>query len=405
MTSLTLSPDQAIKNVGVDVLEEPFDTLDLLTALARFKGLIAGSIALSILIGFAVAFSLPKTYTASTRLLPPTQTDSMAVSLMGQLGGLGSLAARDLGVKNPADTYVAMIRSRTVADAIIIKFHLQSVYEKKTMTDTRKTFDSMLDVKAGKDGTILVSVDDHDGKRGTAIANEIVTQLHNLTGTLALTESSQRRKFFEGEVGDARNALEEAERAMQSSQEKSGLMQLDGQAKVMIESVASLKAAIYAKEIELRSMSTFATDGNPDVVRTKTELAGLQSQLAETERKRGGGNGDVLVPTGQLPAVGLAYVDRLRELKYREEVFELMAKQFETAKLDEAKEPTAIQVIDVAVVPDKHSSPKRSLVVLASGIFGILAGCWLALCKDCLRRHPESVVKLRRARQLLLGRG
>ena len=403
-TESTLLADLSVTGIGPVEPDKSFGFLDLLMVFSRYSRLIAACVALAVTMGFAVAFLLPKTYTASTRLLPPLQSDSVATALMGQLGGLGGLAARDLGMKNPADTYVAMIRSRSVADAIIERFKLLTVYEKRTMTDARKVFDSMVDVKTGKDGTILVSVDDREPGRASAIANEIVAQLHGLTGRLALTESSQRRKFFEGEVTAARQALGDAEGEMQRSQEKTGVMQLDGQAKVMIESVAALRAAIYSKEIELRAMDTFATENNPAVVRARSELAGLKVQFSEVVRKQGGGNGDVLVPTGRLPAAGFEYVDKLRELKYREEVFELMAKQWESAKLDEAKEPAAVQVLDIAVVPDKHSSPKRSLVVLAAGIFGVLGGCWIALCLDALRRRPEASVKLRQSGRYLLGR-
>jgi tyrosine-protein kinase Etk/Wzc len=352
----------------------------------------------------SAALLIPKTYTASARILPPAQSNSVATAVMGQLGPLGGLAARDLGVKNPADTFVTMIRSRTVADAIIQRFHLLDLYRKTNMVDARKALDGRLDVGAGKDGTISISVDDQDPRRAADMANQIVTELYGVTQRLALTESSQRRGFFERELTLARDALTNAEAAMRRFQEKSGVLQLDSQAKVMIETVAALRAAVNAKDLEIRSMTSFATEANPAIVRARSELAEMKSQYAANLRKTGGGEGDVLVPTGRLPAAGMEYVVALREFKYREGVFELIAKQLESAKLDEAQEPTAIQVIDVAVVPDKPSSPKRSLILIAALLTGVLFGCWLAVCMEAMQRRPETRRKLSAAGRYLWHR-
>ena len=65
---------------------------------------------------------------------------------------------------------------------------------------------------------------------------------------------------------------------------------------------------------------------------------------------------------------------KFRELKYYETLYELLARQYEMARIDEAKEATLIQVLDKAIEPEKKSSPKRAIIViLAALVFGIMA--------------------------------
>ena len=151
--------------------------------------------------------------------------------------------------------------------------------------------------------------------------------------------------------------------ALKITQEKTGLIKLDEQGRAIIEAVAALRGQISAKEVELRAMRTYTTENNPDFVRTRQQLAGLRAELLKLERTQSGGGGDILLPTGKVPEAGLEYLRNFRNVKYHESMFELLAKQFEAAKIDEAKEAAIIQVIDHAIPPDRRSKPRRGLIV------------------------------------------
>jgi tyrosine-protein kinase Etk/Wzc len=378
------------------------DVLDLLVVLAKNKRMIVFATLGGTLVAILISFLIPSMYTSTTRLLPPQQTQSSAVAMLAQMNPLAALVGKDLGIKNPSDIYIGILNSRTVQDALINRFDLRKVYRYKTYQDARKKLEDRSDIRAGKDGIITIFVEDRSSKRAAEIANAYVTELRKVTQSLSVGEASQRRVFFEQQVQMARAELVDAEAALRETQEKTGLIQLEGQAKAIIESAAMLKAQIATKKVQLERMRLFATPQNPDFRGSEQELSGLEQQLALLEQKQSAGNGDIQIATSRVPAAGLEYVRRLREVKYREAVFELLAKQFEAAKLDEAKNAAIIQVIDQAVEPEKRSSPKRLLIISLGSIFALLLSCLYASFRESfhnLLTDPSKAIKLR----ILLG--
>ena len=284
--------------------------------------------------------------------------------MLGQLGALAGAAGGSLGVKNPNDLYVGLLKSRTVADRLIERFDLQKIYDEKLASETRKELAKRTQVMAGKDSLINIEVDDEDPKRAASVANGYYEELERLTRILAVGEASQRRLFFEKQLVQARDDLSKAEFDLQKTQEKTGVIQLEGQAKAIIEGIAQLRAQIAAKEVQLGAMRTYATAENPEYVRIQQELSGLRIQLRNREQESGGKT-ETSIASSKLPQVGLENIRKLREVKYHEAIMEIFARQFELAKVDEAKDAAQIQILDKAIEPDKKSKPKRGLIVLA----------------------------------------
>jgi len=369
--------------------------LALLIAIARRKKLVAAVAGAVALAGVLVAFVSPDYYTARARIMPPQQTESTAVMLMNQLansglGSLASLANKDIGLKNPNDMYIGMLRSDTVEESIITKFDLQKLYRKNHVSDAQKELEKATSITSGKDGMINISFESRNPKLSADVANGYIEQLRNLTTHLAVSEASQRRMFFEQQLQQAKEDLANAEVALKETQQKTGMIELDSQSKATIEAIALIKAKMAAKQVESEAMSSFVTDKNPDYVIIQKEIGGLRTQLANLEQSGSASPGDPLVATGKIPAVGMEYIRRFREVKYREAIFELMAKQFEAAKIDEAKEATVIQVVDPARQPDKKSGPHRGLIILGSLFLGIVLGTVCALGADSFHRMSEN---------------
>ncbi|WP_426087953.1 MULTISPECIES: GumC family protein [Janthinobacterium] len=380
--------------------DEEVNSLDLLTIIARKKFYIVGIPLLAGIIAGGLSLLMPNIYTGTASVLPPQQSQSGSSAILGQLGALGGMSGSALGLKNPSDLYIGMLNSRTVADSIIERFKLQSVYDTKTLTDTRLTLSSSSTIGSGKEGIIVIDVKDKDPKRAAALANGYVEELQRLTQTLAITEASRRRLFFEKQLLQSKQLLVDAEVSLKVMQEKSGLIQLNGQAEALIKSSADLRAQIASKEVALSAMQTFATGSNPEYMRARQELVGLREQLKKMESGLNQGSGDLLVGSGRIPEAGLEYVRRVRDVKYAETIFELMSKQFEIAKLDEAKDSSIIQVLDVAIVPDKKSKPNRGVIVVSTILFvGILTMFWI-LASEFLRKMKENPAQLRRLKKL-----
>jgi len=356
---------------------EEISLLDMAIVLAKNKRLVLGLPLLMGLTAFATSFILPNWYAATARILPPQQ-QSTSATLLSQLGPLAGLAGASIGIKNPSDLYIGMLKSRTIADAVIQRFDLMKLYDEDTLYDTRKELDKRVTIaSSNRENIIAIEVEDKDPKRAASMANAYVEELNKLTKTVAVTEAAQRRVFFEQQLVSAKEHLAEAEMVLRRTQESTGLIKLDDQGKAIIENVARLLGQVAVKEVQLTAMRSYATSMNPDLIRVQQELAGLRDQLARVEKERTSKEGNIFVPTGKVPAAGLEYLRNLRDVKYHETIFELIAKQYELAKIDEAKEGSIVQFIDRAVEPDKKSRPRRiliaSLTVLVSLFLAVAA--------------------------------
>jgi uncharacterized protein involved in exopolysaccharide biosynthesis len=408
-TEVSFSEDHELVSALEAKRSHDHSFLDLLIVLADRKRTILWITAAFLVASILISFLLPQRYTASATLLPPQQNTSLSSILMTQLGALGnmaSLAGGSLGLKNPNDMFVAMLRSRTVEEGMVKDFKLMEEYHTARMSDAEKAFEGHSKVDGnGKDGMIHISVDDRDPKRAAELANGYVDEFRHLSEHLALTEAQQRRAFFEKQLEQAKNNLADAEEALKKTQTETGLIQLDSQSRALIASAETLRGQIAAKEVELSALQTYATDQNAQVIQTEQELTSLRGLL----QKLGGSESaadSLIVPKGKVPEAGLEYVRKLRDVKYYETIFELLARQFEIAKLDEAKEGSVIQVVDEASMPDRRSFPKRGLIVAGATILGFMIGVFVALFSARmarLKQDEEAAGKLRRFRRTLFG--
>lgn len=376
---------------------------DVLLGVLRRKRPLAILIGVSTAAALLISFLIPATYTSTTKLMPPQQNQSIASSLLGQLGPLAGLAGKELGARNPSELYVDILKSQTVQDALIQRFNLMSVYRTKLQVDARKKLTSRSEFIADKEGIISISVSDRDPKRAADLANGYVDELYQLNKTLAVSEAGQRRLFFQEQLNGEKTELSNAEVALKQTEEKSGLIQLDSQARATIEQNSRLEAELAAAEVQLRSMTSFATSENPDYVGTQEQIKALREELNEN-RKKGGGPGTPELGTGTIPEVGLEYIRKVRDVKYHEALYELLMRQYEAAKIDEAKSASIIQILDKGLVPERRSAPSRRLYAAIGFLLGALASIVWALSAEIgimASGNAELAAKLKEMRDQL----
>ncbi len=346
-----------------------------------------------------IVFLLPKSYTATATILPPQQNQSILSSLVGQVAGGNTVDLRDLGLKNPSDVFVAMLKSRSVEDALINRFDLRKVYDKKTYQDARKVLEKRSEIDPEKEGLISIEVTDRDPQRAADIANAWVDELRTLNQSLALTEAAQRRVFFEQKLAQERDDLAKAEVAMQQIEQKTGLLQPDAQTKALIGAAADIRAQIAAKQVQLQSLRTYGTENNPDVKRVERELAELQAQSAKISQLDRGGNdvseGNLQLPTRRVASASVEYLRVARDLRYHESLYDFLARQLEAARIDEAKNAVVVQVVDRGVPPERKSSPKRLLIVAIATLDRISVN---QFCSPCSRGHSPQTARPGRSR-------
>jgi uncharacterized protein involved in exopolysaccharide biosynthesis len=384
--------------------QEEISLLDLFIVIVRHRWLIFKITACTVGAAIILSLLLPIKYTATTSILPPQQGSSAGSALMAQLnnslGSVASLAGGSLGLKNPNDLQVAMLKSQTVEDAMVDRFHLVDLFKLKYKSDARRKFEKIVDIDNGaKDVLIRISVTDRDPRRAAEIANAYVEEYKRLSATLAVTEASQRRLFFEQQLTQAKDNLATAEEDLKRTGQKTGLIQLDAQTRATIELLADLRGQIAAKEVQISAMRSFATGENPDLQIAEQQLAGLRAQ----EQRMGAaseGATNALIPKGNMQEAGIEYIRKLRDVKYYETIFDLLARQYEVAKVDEARQGAVVQVVDRAVVPDKKSSPQRTLIVLGSVLLGLFFGVFWVFSKEGLTRLSNNPAEHARLEEL-----
>lgn len=396
-TAIQAEPLLVEENIALPQAETEVSVLDITVLLVKNKRFIVRFVLGAVLLAVVVVLLLPVQYEATTVLLPPTQSTSMASALLGQGGGLGSgslgvlgALAGGFGIKSQTDLYVAFLKSRTVEDAMIQHFGLIGEYRLKRMSDARKEFERRATIKSGtKDGLIRIIIEDRDPKRAAELANGYVQEFRTLSASLAVTEAARRRLFFEQQLQPAMESLSAAEEAMRKTQQSTGVLQIDSQARALIESVTLLQAQIVAKEVQIQGMRSFAAEDNPDLLLAKQQLAALQKQFEHFAGSQHDAGSDIVLSKGRVTGSGLEYLRRYRDLKYNETVYELLVKGLEIAKLDEAKEGELVQVVDTAVPADARSSPHRTIILLAVTVSAFFFAVFWVVARQGLQRTLE----------------
>lgn len=383
------------------------DLLTVILVLAKDKRRVMLMTAGGLLVGILLSFVLKPTFTATATILPPQQSTSSAAALLGQgsLSGAAGLGGGMLGLKTPADMYVGILESRTIADNVIAACHLRERYKTRTLVDAEVALQAHSVFESGKDNLIHLSVKDGDPMVASKIANSYLDQLYDMNAKLETSEAAQRSRFYDRRIAEEKHALADAEESLRDTQKKTGVIQFSGQAASIINAIAQARANLASRQVALQSAESYLSEDNPDVIRLQREIAALRSHVTELEKSQQSvAPGELQIPGGQLPEAALQYERQARELKYHETLFDLLTRQSEAARLDEAKSAPILQIVDHAIPPDRKSGPPRKLLALGFAAFGfLLALVWalIDLFFDRLRAVPEQAQKLDEIRSAL----
>jgi uncharacterized protein involved in exopolysaccharide biosynthesis len=356
--------------------ENSIDLAEFLQKLRRGKRTILGATFAVFVIATLVAFLLPPRYTSTTSFVPPANVgsgSSMASIVSGQLSAIG---AGDLlgGIKSPGDLYAGILKSHSIAEDLIKRFDLMHVYKVQKESQAEKTLNSNTNVEVDPKSTIVtVDVTANSPQLAHDLASAYMDALRDTNGRLALSQSSQRRLFFGQQLAKEKDDLEDAEVELKRTEEQSGLIAPTGQTTVEIETIAQTQAQIAVREVQLAALRDSATEQNSEVIRLRSEIDDLQGQLARLQ-KGSGKESTAAIPTSKVPGLELEYVRKEREVKYHEALFDMLSRQYEAARLDEARDSPLLQVLDPATYPDTKSWPKRSYFLLGGLVLGFLGG-------------------------------
>ena len=372
---------------AVEPADEEISLLDIALVLAEnLRLLVLGPLAVG-LAALGISFAIPPTFTAKTQFLPPQQQQSAAASMLASLGSLGGLAGAAAGIKNPSDQYVAFLKSVSLQDALIARFDLVKRLEVDNRTDARQALDGMVRTASGKEGLISIEVDNKDPQFAAALANAHVEELKKLMGRLAVTEAQQRRVFFEKQLQEAKANLTKAEAALKTSGVSEALLKSNPAA--ALAGVAALKAQITAQEVKIGSMRNYLSESAPEFKSALNDLTNLRHVLSKQQTTAG---------SGAAADPGNGYIDRYRDFKYHETLYELYAKQFEIARVDESREGAVIQVLDTAQPPERKSKPKKALIAINWTLAAAFLATLFVFVRHAVRNSASNDPRLGRLR-------
>lgn len=376
------------KVAAEDALPEQTSPLDWLMPLVRRRWWLLLTPLMAGALGYGASFLQRESYTAGATFLPPQQQQSSSLSAMASLGALSGLAGAGV-LRAPGEQYASLLQTLYVRERLIQEFKLDMLYDTTYREDTLRELGKRVRVVVGKrDGLINLQVDDESPLRAAEIANRHIELLRELTGKLALTEAQQRRGFFEGQLKDTKNRLIHAQRSLEASGFNAGALRAEPKASA--DGYARLRAEVTAAEVRLTALRQSLADSTPEVQQQLSILGSLRRQLSGLE--------SAVAANG-----GPDYIGLYREYKYQETLFELYSRQFELARMDEAKDGGFIQVVDAATPPQKRSSPKRRFIALGAAAGALVLMVAGLLGQQALRRvredpaHARSLNHLREA--------
>lgn len=348
-------------------LNTPLSLSLFLSILRQRKRLILLSGSVGLVLMAVLAYTVAPSYTATASFLPPESSSgsSGAIAMLSQLSSVGA-AGLFGGGSRQADLYIGILKSRTVSDKIVARFHLMERYKVKKLSVAEGILqDRTLFLSGTKDPLVKISVTDTNPVLARDLANAYLDALEETSATLAVSESSQRRLFYEQRLAKEKDDLSNAEVALKQVEEQTGLVAPTGQTILHIQAQAQIRAQIADREVRLDSLLNGATAENTQVILLRSEIKSLREQLSQMEKST---NRDE-PSNAQMPALQLEYIRKARDMKFHEALFEILSKQYEAARLDESR-GTHLQVLDRAITPDSKSGPHRILLML----FGIFAG-------------------------------
>jgi tyrosine-protein kinase Etk/Wzc len=405
-----LNPPSETVDDGVSLVEFAY------VIVRRWGKMVAALCVLGSLLVGVYSLLLPKEYDATASVLPPPdprggRTLEALIGPAGQTSGFAGLL-QSTGNK---DVFVGILKSRTMQDDAIQKFDLVKAYElersRAPLRDARAKLEKMTSIRVSREGVISVTTTAYDPMMAAGIANFYVENLDRLNTALNVTEAGRSRLFLESRVADAQKALKLAEDRLRAYQSKSKAVVMEGQAKAAIEGTAKLEGQILAAEVQLKTLETYSTARNPDVIKLRESIEEMRRQLKRMEygrgpagsrqqavaskqqatgsaesrdpspesRPEGEGGAEFSMPLGMIPETGLELARLIREAKIQETIFTLLTQQLEQAKIAEAKDTPTVRILDRAVPPEWKSRPSVLRNTIVAGLLCLVGGVILAI--------------------------
>lgn len=370
-----------------------------------------------LLLGWAIALFMPRTYVTTVQLMPPDSStlsgsSTMLGLMMGGMasggvssgssstpaGGLAGAVGDLLGTQRPGPLLIGILSSRTLSDHIIDRFDLRKVYGIRTYTRTRKKLLSRVAFREDKkSGIIVIDVSDHDPARATAMGQAYIEELNALLSHVNNSAASREREFLEHRLSAVDLELQSAAKELSEFSSHNATLDPDNQGKAMLDAAAMLQGQLVAAKSELSGLEQIYTNENVRVRTLRAHISELEQQINDLAGKGYGGS-DKLDPNAlfpsvrQLPVLDRQYADLYRRAKVDEVVFELLTEAYEMAKVQEAKDTPSAKVLDPPRLPERPANTPPLILAVGGSFMGfLLVSVWVIADEQWPRDDPYRI--------------
>ncbi len=182
------------------------------------------------------------------------------------------------------------------------------------------------------------------------------------------------------------------------------------------------KGKLAELEVKLVSLAGNYTDKHPEIIATRAAITETQARLRQEITAVISANAPSMNPIHQglvqsqiqseaeiaargaqqqaiqgilskgqqelstLPAKEQGLAKVMRDAAVNQEIYIMLAKRHEEARISEVMQPTDVQVIDVAIAPVKPISPKKTLNVVIAAILGLFIGLAIAFVLEYMNK-------------------
>ena len=378
---------QAITDDESELIRIP--VADLLITLWRRRLWLAKVIGIGSLISLSLAllaFFVPNTYSSTAQLMPPESEAFTSESMLNLLGGasMPNLGSGLFSNRSAGATAIGVLSSRTVQDDLVNRFNLRNVFHRKLQVEARKDLsgETKFD-EDNKSGIVSITVTDEDRYLARDLAQGYIEELNKLVSGLSTSTARRERMFLEERLRSVKADLDTNSHALSQFSSRNATFDPAKQGEATVEAAGKLQEELTLAESQLSGLKALYTDDNVRVRELRGRIGALQSQLQKIGGKGGSGVGvgsdlksdDIFPSVRELPLLGYTYYDLYLRVTMDQSIYETLTKQYELAKVQEAKEIPIIKVLDLPAVAEKKTGPHRTYIA----IFGFLLTTFAAL--------------------------
>jgi len=367
--------DNYTKSTGATDLQLlPMDIIRELWRAKKF--IIINFIVVSIL---AVGFSLllPKWYRSSFTILPSSAGGSEL--MVGGTGVVSTLSALGFGgASEEINSYLTILKSRSLREIIITEFNLMEQYNAQTIESGLKRLDSNVELEVTDEGALIFGILDRDPLKARAMGDAVLRELSKISISLGTVTGQRNRRFIKTRIDSIESELAEVEQAVREFTARYGTFDLPTQLAVVIEQLVQMEIILAEAEIEYNVASSSLNAQHPEVAMLRIQRDEIRAKVEELISGKGSSN--LLPDLRQLPEMAVEYARLSRDVTILNALLEFLYPQYEQARLQETRDEPSLLVVDYPQVPQWKAKPKRSFIVLACGLFSlIISSVWIVL--------------------------